>query len=97
VSKQYPQAPEMTIDTAKSYTATIKTVRGDFTMRLRPDLAPQHVNSFVFLQGLLRRRHLPPRPPGLRRPDGRPDGLRVWGSRLHDPGRIHHRGSLRAR
>jgi peptidylprolyl isomerase len=39
----------MTIDTAKSYTATITTVRGDFTMRLRPDLAPQHVNSFVFL------------------------------------------------
>lgn len=49
VSKQYPEAPAMTIDAAKSYTATVKTVRGDFTMRLRPDLAPQHVNSFVFL------------------------------------------------
>jgi peptidylprolyl isomerase len=49
MTKQFPQAPEMTIDTSKQYTATIKTVRGDFEMTLRPDLAPQHVNSFVFL------------------------------------------------
>jgi peptidylprolyl isomerase len=39
----------MTIDPAKQYIATVKTVRGDFKIRLRPDLAPQHVNSFVFL------------------------------------------------
>ena len=49
VTKQYPAAPEMTIDPAKQYIATVKTVRGDFSIRLRPDLAPQHVNSFVFL------------------------------------------------
>lgn len=49
LTKTYSSAPEMTIDTAKTYTATIKTVRGDITVKLRPDLAPQHVNSFVFL------------------------------------------------
>lgn len=47
--KTYDSAPEMTITPTKAYTATIKTVRGDITIRLRPDLAPQHVNSFVFL------------------------------------------------
>ena len=47
--KTYDSAPEMTIDPEKSYTAVIHTERGDFTMTLRPDLAPQHVNSFVFL------------------------------------------------
>lgn len=49
MTKQYTKAPDMTVDAAKEYTATVKTVRGDFTMRMRPDLAPQHVNSFVFL------------------------------------------------
>ena len=47
--KQYDKAPDMTIDAAKKYTAIVKTVRGDFTIELWPDLAPQHVNSFVFL------------------------------------------------
>jgi len=47
--KTYAAAPPMTIDTSKTYTADVKTVRGDFTIKLRPDLAPQHVNSFVFL------------------------------------------------
>jgi peptidylprolyl isomerase len=47
--KTYTAAPAMTIDTSKTYTATVKTVRGDFTIKLRPDLAPKHVNSFVFL------------------------------------------------
>jgi peptidylprolyl isomerase len=49
VSKTYPSAPEMTIDPAKTYTATIKTVRGDITFALMADIAPNHVNSFVFL------------------------------------------------
>ncbi|MEX0684299.1 MAG: peptidylprolyl isomerase [Dehalococcoidia bacterium] len=49
VTKQYSTAPETTIDPAKEYLATVHTVRGDFTIKLRPDLAPQHVNSFVFL------------------------------------------------
>ena len=47
--KSYPAAPTMTIDPSKTYTATLKTVRGDVTINLRADLAPQHVNSFVFL------------------------------------------------
>jgi peptidylprolyl isomerase len=47
--KTYTAAPAMTIDPSKTYTATVKTVRGDFTIMLRPDLAPKHVNSFVFL------------------------------------------------
>jgi peptidylprolyl isomerase len=47
--KTYAAAPAMTIDPSKTYIATVKTVRGDFTITLRPDLAPKHVNSFVFL------------------------------------------------
>lgn len=47
--KQYPAAPPMTIDVNKAYTATIKTPRGDIVVKLRPDLAPETVNSFVFL------------------------------------------------
>jgi hypothetical protein len=42
VTKQYPAAPEMTIDPAKQYVAAVKTVRGDFSIRLRPDLAPSN-------------------------------------------------------
>jgi peptidylprolyl isomerase len=47
--KTYSAPPPMTIDPSKSYTATITTPRGDFVVKLRPDLAPQTVNSFVFL------------------------------------------------
>ena len=47
--KQYAAAPPMTIDATKNYTATIKTPRGDIVVKLRPDLAPETVNSFVFL------------------------------------------------
>ena len=47
--KTYDSVPEQTIDPEKSYTAVVRTERGDFTMTLRPDLAPLHVNSFVFL------------------------------------------------
>lgn len=49
VSKQYPSKPDLTIDTTTTYTAVVKTERGDITLALRPDLAPEHVNSFVFL------------------------------------------------
>lgn len=48
-AKTYSQAPPMTIDAAKNYTATITTPRGDIVVKLRPDLAPETVNSFVFL------------------------------------------------
>lgn len=47
--KTYSAAPPMTIDPKKNYTATITTPRGDIVIKLRPDLAPQTVNSFIFL------------------------------------------------
>jgi len=47
--KTYSAPPPMTIDPNKNYTATITTPRGDIVIKLRPDLAPQTVNSFVFL------------------------------------------------
>lgn len=47
--KTYSAPPPMTIDPKKNYTATFTTPRGDFVVKLRPDLAPQTVNSFVFL------------------------------------------------
>jgi cyclophilin family peptidyl-prolyl cis-trans isomerase len=42
-------APPMTIDVQKTYFATIKTEKGDIRIQLFPDLAPETVNSFVFL------------------------------------------------
>ena len=47
--KTYSAPPAMTIDPNKNYTATITTPRGDIVVKLRPDLAPQTVNSFIFL------------------------------------------------
>jgi len=47
--KQYPSAPAMQIDTKKSYTATIKTNRGDIIIDLYADKTPKTVNNFVFL------------------------------------------------
>jgi peptidylprolyl isomerase len=48
-AKTYSAAPPMTIDPQKSYLATITTPRGDIEIKLRPDLAPESVNNFVFL------------------------------------------------
>ncbi len=45
----YSSYPPMTIDPAKTYTATITTDIGPFTVRLDPKAAPKAVNSFVFL------------------------------------------------
>ncbi len=45
----YTAPPPMTIDPSKTYTAKIVTPRGDIVIRLRPDLAPETVNNFVFL------------------------------------------------
>ena len=47
-AKQWDTPPAMTIDPKKNYTATITTARGDIVIKLRPDIAPQSVNSFVF-------------------------------------------------
>ncbi len=45
----WPSPPAMTIDTSKTYTATITTDIGPFTVQLDPKAAPKAVNSFVFL------------------------------------------------
>jgi peptidyl-prolyl cis-trans isomerase B (cyclophilin B) len=49
MSKQYPSAPQMTLDTNKSYTATFETSRGNVVCELFPKDAPKTVNNFVFL------------------------------------------------
>jgi peptidylprolyl isomerase len=42
-------APPMTIDVGKTYFATVETEKGDIRIQLFPDIAPETVNSFVFL------------------------------------------------
>jgi cyclophilin family peptidyl-prolyl cis-trans isomerase len=49
VAQQYPSPPELTIDTSKSYSATIRTNHGDITASLYAGDAPRTVNNFVFL------------------------------------------------
>ena len=39
----------MTIDTSKTYTATVVTTTGTFTITLDAKAAPTTVNNFVFL------------------------------------------------
>lgn len=45
----FAERPELTIDADKKYTAVIETEKGAFRIQLRPDLAIQTVNSFIFL------------------------------------------------
>jgi cyclophilin family peptidyl-prolyl cis-trans isomerase len=45
----YSEPPEMMIDPAKSYQATISTQKGDILVDLDAAAAPQTVNNFVFL------------------------------------------------
>ncbi|ASS76384.1 peptidylprolyl isomerase [Tumebacillus algifaecis] len=47
--KQYANKPEMKIDIAKEYTATIQTNKGDIKIKLLDDAAPVTVNNFIFL------------------------------------------------
>lgn len=49
MAKQYPNPPEMVIDPAKKYTATIETSAGTMTAEFFADEAPKTVNNFVFL------------------------------------------------
>ena len=49
MSKKWSTPPDMTIDPAKSYTATFETSRGKVTCDLFPKEAPKTVNNFVFL------------------------------------------------
>jgi cyclophilin family peptidyl-prolyl cis-trans isomerase len=46
---QWNQAPAMTIDTGKTYTATIETSKGTIVAELFADKAPETVNNFVCL------------------------------------------------
>ena len=46
---QYANPPEMAIDPAKTYTATIETTAGTMTAQLFAAEAPRTVNNFVFL------------------------------------------------
>jgi cyclophilin family peptidyl-prolyl cis-trans isomerase len=46
---QYAGPPPMTIDPSGTYTATIATSCGTFEVDLLPEIAPEAVNSFVFL------------------------------------------------
>jgi cyclophilin family peptidyl-prolyl cis-trans isomerase/protein-disulfide isomerase len=47
--RQFTTCPAQSIDPSKSYFATLKTEKGEVVLKLRPDLAPATVNSFVFL------------------------------------------------
>ena len=47
--KQYSSPPAMQLDEKKSYTATIKTNRGDIVIDLHADKVPNTVNNFVAL------------------------------------------------
>lgn len=49
MATQYPAPPELTIDLARTYTATLSTNLGDITLRLAAEQAPIAVNNFVFL------------------------------------------------
>ncbi|SDW22015.1 Peptidyl-prolyl cis-trans isomerase (rotamase)-cyclophilin family [Alicyclobacillus hesperidum] len=48
-TEQWPSAPKMTIDTAKTYDAVVHTNYGDFTIQLDAKDSPITVNNFVFL------------------------------------------------
>lgn len=50
-TQQWGAAPEMTIDTGRTYTATVETARGTITLELYPEHAPKTVNNFAFLAG----------------------------------------------
>jgi len=48
---KFSSAPPFCIDTTKTYTATVKTDAGNFTIQLLTKDAPVTVNNFVFLAG----------------------------------------------
>ena len=48
-TREFSDAPQLCIDPAKTYTATVLTNKGEFTIALDPSKAPGAVNSFVNL------------------------------------------------
>ena len=51
MGNQYDAQPELTIDLAKTYQATLHTSEGDISIEFYPADAPQTVNNFLFLAG----------------------------------------------
>ncbi len=50
MAKQYDKRPEMALESGKSYSATIELEKGgSIVVDLFPEVAPETVNSFVFL------------------------------------------------
>lgn len=49
MTKQYDSAPDLSIDPAKSYTATLDTDHGEIVIDLDAGRSPLTVNNFVFL------------------------------------------------
>jgi len=47
--KEFNTCPAMSVDTSKTYSATISTTKGDIVVDLFADKAPYAVNSFIFL------------------------------------------------
>ena len=47
--KTYSERPEVTISADRKYSAVVETTKGKFTIELRPDIAVETVNSFIFL------------------------------------------------
>jgi peptidylprolyl isomerase len=45
----FPERPEITISPDKKYFANVETTKGTVRIKLRPDIAIQTVNSFIFL------------------------------------------------
>ncbi len=48
-ARQFSTCPPFSINPAKTYSAALKTSRGDITVRLFADKAPNTVNNFIFL------------------------------------------------
>jgi cyclophilin family peptidyl-prolyl cis-trans isomerase/protein-disulfide isomerase len=48
-AREFNECPEMALENGASYTATLRTAKGDIVIELFPDVAPIAVNSFVFL------------------------------------------------
>ncbi|HWC31074.1 MAG TPA: peptidylprolyl isomerase, partial [Dehalococcoidia bacterium] len=47
--QRYTEPPALSIDTSKTYKATLQTPKGPITIELYPSAAPEAVNAFVFL------------------------------------------------
>ena len=98
--KKYDKPPEMKIDKAKTYTATIETDAGTMVAELYPKIAPQTVNSFVFLaregfyEGVIFHRVIP----GFMIQGGDPTGTGMGGPGYSLPAEFndtkHERGIL---